>query len=130
MRCMHMGLQVYMVGDTITPRIQKGDTLLIASGSGETKSLVTLAEIANEQEAKIFLITSKKNSKIAGMSDIVLILPGRIKGEKKNQMNTVQIMGCSFEQEALLIFDSLAQNMSNVLGIQEKDMMQYHTNLE
>src|SRR4030066_5822 len=36
MRLMHLGFTVFMVGETITPRLQPGDLLLVMSGSGET----------------------------------------------------------------------------------------------
>ena len=38
MRLMHMGFGAYVVGETVTPNIEKGDLLLIGSGSGETDS--------------------------------------------------------------------------------------------
>ena len=43
MRLMHMGKKVYVVGETTTPSINQGDLLIIASGSGETGSLVAMA---------------------------------------------------------------------------------------
>ena len=44
MRLMHMGKKVFVVGEIVTPSIEKGDLLLIASGSGETGSLVSMAK--------------------------------------------------------------------------------------
>lgn len=42
MRLMHMGITAYMVGEVVTPSIAAGDLLVIASGSGETASLVSM----------------------------------------------------------------------------------------
>ena len=39
MRLMHFGFTAYVVGETVTPAIQPGDLLLIASGSGSTATL-------------------------------------------------------------------------------------------
>ena len=36
MRLMHLGLCVYVTGETVTPAAGPGDLLLIGSGSGET----------------------------------------------------------------------------------------------
>ena len=36
MRLMHLGLSVYVVGETITPSIEMGDLLFAISGSGRT----------------------------------------------------------------------------------------------
>uniref|UniRef100_UPI000495518F SIS domain-containing protein n=2 Tax=Paenibacillus TaxID=44249 RepID=UPI000495518F len=44
MRLMHMEIQAYVVGETVTPGLGEGDLLIIGSGSGETKSLISMAE--------------------------------------------------------------------------------------
>jgi hypothetical protein len=47
MRLMHLGLRSYMVGEVVTPNLRKSGVLVICSGSGETKSLVSMAEKAD-----------------------------------------------------------------------------------
>ena len=42
MRLMHLGLRTYVVGETITPAMKEGDTIVAYSGSGETKSIAEL----------------------------------------------------------------------------------------
>ena len=44
MRLMHLGLQSYVVGETITPALRKGDVIVIFSGSGRTKTVADIAE--------------------------------------------------------------------------------------
>ena len=44
MRLMHMGRKVYLVGETVTPNLRQSDVLVVCSGSGETKSLVSMAQ--------------------------------------------------------------------------------------
>ena len=44
MRLMHLGFQSYVVGETITPALQKGDVIVIFSGSGRTKTVADIAE--------------------------------------------------------------------------------------
>ncbi len=41
MRMMHMGIDAYVIGETVTPNFEKDDILIIESGSGETKGLDT-----------------------------------------------------------------------------------------
>ena len=36
MRLMHLGLDIHVVGETITPALREGDILVVVSGSGET----------------------------------------------------------------------------------------------
>ena len=44
MRLMQMGYQSYVVGETTTPSVGKGDLLIVASASGETQSVCSAAE--------------------------------------------------------------------------------------
>src|SRR5690242_20696995 len=55
MRLMHMGKQVYIVGDTTTPGIASGDLLVIGSGSGRTASLLGAATKAKDLGASVAL---------------------------------------------------------------------------
>jgi len=59
MRLMHLGLQSFVVGETITPALKPGDLMIVLSGSGETKTVADLAETAKDLGAKPCLITSK-----------------------------------------------------------------------
>ena len=45
-RLVHLGLQTFVIGETITGPVQKGDLVIIISGSGETIPAVMTAEIA------------------------------------------------------------------------------------
>lgn len=44
MRLMHAGKDAYVVGETVTPGIAEGDLLILGSGSGETQSLIAMAQ--------------------------------------------------------------------------------------
>lgn len=57
MRLMHIGLEVHVVGDVVTPALQKGDLLLLASASGETASLVNVATKAQQLGGTVALLT-------------------------------------------------------------------------
>src|SRR4028119_2423993 len=43
MRLMHLGCQVYVVGETTTPSIQSTDLLIACSGSGSTETVRAIA---------------------------------------------------------------------------------------
>lgn len=47
-RLMHLGLEVFFVGEPTTPAIEK-DLLIISSGSGETDSLIVMANKAKSR---------------------------------------------------------------------------------
>ena len=71
-RLVHLGFQTFVIGETITAPVQKGDLVLIVSGSGETIPAIMTAEIAHNLGAKVVSITGKKKSDIA-LSEIVLL---------------------------------------------------------
>lgn len=62
MRLMHLGISVYVVGETTTPALSPEDCLLAISGSGETFSIISAAEIAHKRGTKIIAVTSYVDS--------------------------------------------------------------------
>ncbi|MCP6043014.1 SIS domain-containing protein, partial [Klebsiella pneumoniae] len=46
MRMMHVGLDVYVVGETVTPNLEVDDIFIVGSGSGETQSLAAMTKKA------------------------------------------------------------------------------------
>ena len=57
-RLLHLGYNISVVGEISSPHTHPGDLLLISSGSGETKSLISQAEIAKQNGLKVALITT------------------------------------------------------------------------
>ncbi|MFC3883724.1 6-phospho-3-hexuloisomerase, partial [Bacillus songklensis] len=76
MRMMHMGIDSYVIGETVTPNFEKEDILIIGSGSGETKSLVSMAEKAKSIGGKIAAVTIFPDSTIGQLADVTIKLPG------------------------------------------------------
>jgi len=74
MRLMHLGLQSYVVGETITPALQKGDVIVVFSGSGKTKTVADIAETGKEIGAHICLITANADSRIGKIADCRVII--------------------------------------------------------
>ena len=62
MRLMHLGFEVYVLRETITPAIGKGDLIIAISGSGTTKLVFTAAAIGKQVGAKTVAITSYPDS--------------------------------------------------------------------
>ncbi|MDD3622361.1 MAG: SIS domain-containing protein [Methanofollis sp.] len=74
MRLCHLGMEAYVVGETITPALREGDTLVAFSGSGETTSVVDFSETVKELNGRICLITATPDSKLGRMADCVVDL--------------------------------------------------------
>jgi 6-phospho-3-hexuloisomerase len=121
MRLNHLSLDAYHVGDCNVPRIKEDDLLIVASCSGETKTILTLIEAANKAGASIALITTQKSSSMALLSDVAVILPF---------LPSIQPMKTLVEQSSLLFFDSIILMLMNQLGQTEEMLKMRHSILE
>jgi len=132
MRLMHLGYNVYVVGETVTPRIRENDLLIAISGSGETTSVVSISRKAKEMiGSKLATITQNKNSTLAKMSDIVVLLKGKTKIEINNdEISRLAPLGTLFELTALIFLDGLVAELMNLRNLTEKDLEARHAILE
>ena len=67
MRLMQMGFTAYVVGETTTPSVGKGDLLVVASASGETGSVNLTARSARDQGVELLVISAQPDSTLAGI---------------------------------------------------------------
>lgn len=129
MRFMHLGFQVYVVGETTTPAILEDDLLIVASGSGTTSTLVVAAEKAKKQQASVFAITADAHSKIAQLADGVLVINAAVKTDF-SESASVQYAGSLFEQSVLLVLDAVFMTIWQRSNLTKEDLWPKHANLE
>ena len=79
MRLMHLGFDVYVIGEATAPAVKSEDFVIAVSGTGTTSSIVKLGEVTKGIGATMASITSEKDSPLAQNSDIILIIPGKNK---------------------------------------------------
>ena len=130
-RLMHLGFDVYMVGDINTPTINKKDLLIVGSGSGETTSLVGISEKAKKLGVKIILFTINPSSSIGQLASLKLCIPGvspKLKNNTKHK--SVQPMGSLFEQSLFLTLETLILILMEKKKINSELMYNNHSNLE
>ncbi|MDQ0245147.1 6-phospho-3-hexuloisomerase [Bacillus fengqiuensis] len=130
MRMMHMGIDSYIIGETVTPNFEKEDILIIGSGSGETKSLVSMAEKAKSIGGKIAAVTIFPGSTIGQLADVTIKLPGSPKDQSEGDYKTIQPMGSLFEQTLLLFYDAVILRFMEKKGLDTNKMYGRHANLE
>ncbi|WP_110925918.1 6-phospho-3-hexuloisomerase [Bacillus massiliglaciei] len=130
MRMMHMGIDAYVVGETVTANLEKGDLLIIGSGSGETKTLVSIAEKAKSLGGTVAAVTISPDSTIGKLADIIIKLPGSPKDQSESEYKTIQPMGSLFEQTMLLFYDALILRFMEKKGLDSTKMYGKHANLE
>lgn len=128
MRLMHMGKDAYVVGETINPNFDKGDLLIVGSGSGETKELLQKAQKAKDFGGKVLLFTTAPESSIAKISDAVISINASSKAEVKQ--SSVQPMASLYEQSILLAADALVLTMMDASDKPNSEMFKKHSNLE
>lgn len=109
MRLMHLGLQSFVVGETITPAIGANDLLIAVSGSGETGGVVLLTESAKRAEAMIAAITANPMSRLGGLADLAVHIPTQ---HKLQETNSRQYGGSLFEQTVFLLFETMVSMLA------------------
>lgn len=130
MRLMHLGYTVYVVGETVTPRITNEDVLIAISGSGKTTSVVNISRKAKDIGSKLIAVTGNKNSSLAEMADVVVLIKGKVKDERDENLSQLAPLGTMFELTAMIFFDALVAEIMMRKHLTEKDLEARHAVLE
>lgn len=131
MRLMHIGLEVYVVGDTTTPAFEADDLLIVGSGSGETRGAVNTATRAKAIGGRVALITIREDSTLAKMSDCVITIPAYTDKVKDDSMKRPILPGGTmFEQAMLVLSDTMILPLAEEVGIRTDRAFSRHANLE
>lgn len=126
MRLMHIGFESYVIGETITPALSPGDTLVVFSGSGETNSVYDVSETAKELGGRICLITATRVSRMSRLADCMVILCShqtsdnsipsqyevrQITGQYRSVSASFAPFGTLFETAALIFSDAIISGL-------------------
>ena len=130
MRLGHMGFKAYTLGDSTVPSIGVGDIIIIASGSGETQTVVDIAHLAKQNGAKVIAITGNQNSRIAKLSDCLVNLKAPSKTRIQNGWVSAQPMTTLNEQCLNVLFDTAVLQIMERKGFTHETMWNNHSNLE
>lgn len=142
MRIMHLGIEVYVAGETNTPRITSGDLLIAISGSGTTPAVVSAAQKARDADARVVALTigsSMGASELDQCADYSIRLERRHNPQERwayalNPAPEKQIsllpMGSLFELSALMFLETLVSTIIKQEQIPEDEMRYRHTILE
>jgi 6-phospho-3-hexuloisomerase len=130
MRLAHLGLNSFFLLDTNVPRIGKGDTLIVGSGSGNTISVAEMAELAAKREASILLLTANRVSRVASIATSAITLNAQTKAYENDRPKSIQPMTTLFEQSLLLTLDSLVLEIMKLTKQKNSDLESRHNVLE
>jgi 6-phospho 3-hexuloisomerase len=126
-RLVHLGFQTFVIGESITAPVQKGDLVIIVSGSGETIPAVMTAEIAHNLHANVISITGKKHSEIAKFADITLYIAAACNDAERKRYAP---LGTLFEASVWILLDGLIADLLESKKENEESMRQRHATLE
>lgn len=141
MRLMHLGLQAYVVGETITPSLNRDDVMVIFSGSGKTKTIADIAETAYAIGADICLITSNADSRIAKLATCIVIIQS-FRDEVKDDATEFEIrqmlgdnksfapLGTLFETASMVFADAAISRLMEITKVDERALKNRHANIE
>jgi 6-phospho-3-hexuloisomerase len=138
LRLMHLGFNVYVSGETITPALSSEDLVLAISGSGTTTTVVAQAEVSKGVGSKVVAVTSHQDSALAHIADDIIIVKGRSKIDQDFDYERRQIrgeydnapLGTMFEVSVMVFLDSVIACLMQNLGMTEIDLRKRHANAE
>jgi len=138
MRLMHLGKKVFVIGETITPPVEKDDLVIALTGSGKTKSVVSVAKISKKLGAKVALITANRRAPIRRYCDVVIKIKAKTKETRQDDYITRElsgefrytVLGTMFELTAMIFLEGIISELMDRLALTERDLKKRHANLE
>lgn len=112
MRLMHLGFRVYVIGETITPSMEKEDIFIAVSGSGESSNTVSDTKKAIKAGSNVLAVTSNAQSSIASIANMVLIVPGTVKSQLGKERKSIQLLSSLFDQTLHITLDAICLMLS------------------
>jgi 6-phospho-3-hexuloisomerase len=134
MRLMHLGLTVHVIGEVVTPAVRANDLVIVVSGTGETRQVNEVVNIAKHEGTKIAAVTSNKDSSLGTLADVVIVISGRTETDDtsfvERQVTGTSIsftpLGTLFEINVMVFLDSVIAGLMEALGKKEKDLERRH----
>jgi 6-phospho-3-hexuloisomerase len=130
MRLMQLGYPAFFVGETITPRIRKGDVLFVLSGSGQTPLTQEWIRLARGQGAMTVGIVGVEDSPIGSALNYRLFLPGGSRLDAAGVADSVQPPGSLFEQAGFFLLENISLALYQRQGSDPEALRDRHANLE
>jgi len=136
MKLNHAGLRTFTVFDEINPPFSKKDLFIAISQSGETSTIITLAEKAKKLGGRVLGISANKVSRLAALSDTLIHLKARSEeldfpvlsaiGDKKHQ----NLSGILFGYNMYVLFYALIIKIIELQGESPESIDGRHATLQ
>ena len=122
MRLVQTGLTAYVIGESVTPIVRKGDAVFILSGAGESQSSTQTANIVRREGAELIVVTARATSKLAHAASLLLSFDFPDDDERRR----LAPLGTLFESASLRLTDALVAELMRVRRESEESMRARH----
>lgn len=122
MRLVQIGLTAYVIGESVTPIVRRGDAVFILSGRGESQSSIQTANIVRREGAELIVLTGRGGSKLAHAASLLIALELPDDGERPR----LAPLGTLFESASLRLTDGLIAELAAARGESEASMRRRH----
>jgi 6-phospho-3-hexuloisomerase len=122
MRLVQIGLTAFVIGESVTPIVHRGDAVFILSGRGESQSSIQTANIVRREGAELIVVTGRSASKIAHTATCLIALDFPSGGIKSH----LAPLGTLFESASLRLTDALIAQLMRARGETEESMRRRH----
>lgn len=131
-RLEHLDIPVFFVTNSRSvPYLQKGDLILVISGSGRTPIVKAILESYLDQNPKIISITSYPESWLGRISDLVVQLIGRTKIDiarrEKGEAASLTPEGTQFEIASAIFLDGVIAELVHRFKKSNADLTARHS---
>lgn len=129
-RLMHLGKRSYWIDDVTLPELGQNALVLMASGSGETETMITYARLAKKHGYRLALISATESSTIMKHSDIGFRISVPNSNQGPHSKHSSQPMTSLFEQSLYLFLDALVLELMKEMSVSSLLMSTRHNLLE
>jgi len=130
MRLNHLGFEAYMAGGLPCPPVASGDLIVVASGSGETRSVAAIVAQGRSAGARVALFTTQRSRHGLIRSEVAIVVPAPARLVNPETKASRQPMRTLFEQVLFILCESVVWGLRTKNDIAEEDMARRHANLE
>lgn len=139
MRLVQLGIVAYVIGEVVTPSMDKNDLFLAVSGSGSTTTVVNAAKTAKSIGSKVLAVTSYPESELGHIADYVVVIKGKTKKDIEIDYIAHQIqgkhtsltpLGTLFEDTVMIFFEGVIAELMKRLKKSAEDLKIRHANIE
>jgi 6-phospho-3-hexuloisomerase len=145
MRLMHIGMNAYVVGETVTPAFHENDMLVAFSGSGKTMSVLEACETTKRIGGSLCLITGTKESEMTKLADCIVYLTTddestrtgsdhfdlrQLRGEHRSLSPSPTPLGTVFETSAMVFCDSIVSALIEMKKCSIDEIVHRYSNMQ